>query len=418
MQQIKALVVLSLLVSVASYNICKAQQSKTGNKAGIATPVKTSPAAGKYELTAAFPDLSFERPVELQSPPDGTDRIFVLEQKGRIMVFPNKAEVKKAAVYLDIVDRVTSGGAGGELGLLGLAFHPDFKNNGYFYVYYTRKAPHLESAVSRFQVSKTNGNAADLNSEEVILTFSQPYDNHNGGKIAFGNDGYLYIGSGDGGTTKGDPHNNSQNKSALLGKILRIDVNKKASNWQYAIPDDNPFKGNKENFREEIYAYGMRNPWRFSFDKETGLLWAADVGQARYEEIDIIKNGGNYGWRLMEADKCYKPEDCNPAGLELPVYTYAHGGDTGISITGGYVCRDKNLPELNGKYIYGDFGTGYIWALTYDGTRVVSNEKLTQLQDRALSSFGEDSHNQLYALALATGKIYKISLAKSKTAKK
>ena len=414
----KVCIALSLCLILGGNNLSRAQQNKAAIKTGAATTVKPSTPAEKYELTAAFPGLKFERPVELQSPYDGTNRIFVLEQNGRIMAFPNKADAKKADVYLDLTDRVISGGAGGELGLLGLAFHPDFKNNGYFYVYYTRKAPNLESAVSRFRVSKTNPNAADLNSEEVILTFNQPYDNHNGGKIAFGPDGYLYIASGDGGTIKGDPHNNGQNKSSMLGKILRIDVNKTAGNKKYAIPADNPFNGNKEDFREEIFAYGMRNPWRFSFDKETGLLWAADVGQEKYEEIDIIKNGGNYGWRLMEADKCFKPEDCNPSGLELPIFTYAHGGETGISITGGYVCHDKNLPNLAGKYIYGDFGTGNIWALSYNGTKVVSNNKLTQLEDRALSSFGEDSQGQLYALALATGKIYRISLAKSRTAKK
>ncbi|WP_034256800.1 PQQ-dependent sugar dehydrogenase [Adhaeribacter aquaticus] len=413
----KALIALLLPLTLS---ICTTTTSFAQNKSAkkSAANAQSGQTNGNYNLLPAFPNLKFERPVELQSPTDGTNRIFVLEQKGRVRVFDNKSDVPSAGTFLDLTDRVKSGGAGGELGLLGLAFHPDFKNNGTFYLYYTRNAPHLESAVSRFQVSKTNPNVADPNSEEVILTFSQPYDNHNGGKIAFGNDGYLYIATGDGGTIKGDPHRNGQSKYTLLGKILRIDVNKTASNWKYAIPDDNPFKGNKQNYREEIYAYGMRNPWRFSFDKPTGLLWAADVGQEKYEEIDIIKNGGNYGWRLMEGDQPYKPINNDSTVVEAPIFTYQHGGDTGISITGGYVSRDKTFPELDGKYIYGDYGTGYIWALTYDGNKVVSNEKLTQLQDRALSSFGEDSQGRIYALALATGKIYKLGPAKTTSARK
>ena len=206
-------------------------------------------------------------------------------------------------MFLDIIKKVDSGG---EKGLLGLAFHPEFKSNGYFYVNYTRSSP-LETVISRFKISSANTQVADPSSRRNIATYSQPYSNHNGGKIAFGKDGYLYISAGDGGSG-GDPQNNGQDRKAFLGKILRIDVNKPTGNKRYGIPPDNPFKNNKSGYREEIYAYGLRNVWRFNFDYETGQLWAGDVGQNELEEIDIIEKGGNYGWRIMEADVCFKTQ--------------------------------------------------------------------------------------------------------------
>lgn len=361
--------------------------------------IRTAPT---YNLSPAFPALQFEMPVELTSPKNDPDRIFVVEQKGKIIVFPNNDGVAKSTTFLDITRKVDSGG---EKGLLGLAFHPDYKNNGYFFVNYTRSSP-LETVIARFRVSKSNPQLADAGSEEILLRYSQPYSNHNGGKIAFGNDGYLYISAGDGGSG-GDPQNNGQDRKAWLGKIHRIDVDKPSGNKLYGIPADNPFKNNKEGFREEIFAYGLRNAWRFSFDQETGILWAGDVGQNQIEEVDIVEKGGNYGWRVMEAAECFKSRNCDKENLILPIWSYPQGSNTGKSVTGGYVSRDKNLPGLIGKYIYGDFVSGNIWALTYAGKRAVKNELLAKLDD-GLSSFGEDGRKNWYVLAYGTGKIYRL----------
>lgn len=362
-------------------------------------PVST--VTGTYKLSPAFSNLSFNNLLELTSPNDNTDRIFVVSQKGIINVFPNQADVQNAKVFLDISGRVASGG---EKGLLGLAFHPGYKSNGYFYVNYTRGNP-LETVISRFKVSSSDPNVADPNSELILLTYSQPFDNHNGGKLAFGNDGFLYIAAGDGGSA-GDPGNRAQNKKELLGKILRIDVNNPSGNLNYAIPADNPYKGNTDGNREEIYAYGLRNPWRFSFDKQTGLLWVGDVGQGRVEEIDIIEKGGNYGWRMVEGNECYNSTGCDQTNFVSPIWSYQQGTSTGKSVTGGYVCRDNNLSNLKGKYIYGDYVSGNIWALTYSGKTAVKNELIANLQG-GLSSFGEDSNNNLYVLDYVSGKILK-----------
>lgn len=369
---------------------------------------KTQPApVEKYTAVLAFPGLpAFSSPVELTSPNDGTDRIFVVAQKGIIHTFANKADVNKASVFLDISAKVTSGG---EMGLLGLAFHPDYKNNGYFYVNYTRRNPSLQTVISRFKVSAANPNLADTKSEEILLTYAQPYSNHNGGKVAFGNDNFLYVSAGDGGSG-GDPQGNGQNKAALLGKILRIDINKAEGGKKYAIPADNPFKGNKQGFKEEIYAYGMRNAWRFNFDRTTGLLWAGDVGQNKIEEIDIIEKGGNYGWNIMEADECFRSGNCDKTGLILPIWQY--GRSLGTSITGGYVCRDKSLTGLTGKYIYGDYTTGNIWALSYSGKKAVNNDLIANVGSATLSSFGEDSKSNLYVLNHQNGRVYKLVAGK------
>jgi glucose/arabinose dehydrogenase len=273
-------------------------------------------------------------------------------------------------------------------------------------VNYTRPNP-LETVIARSRVSGANPDVADAASEQILLTYAQPYDNHNGGKVAFGNDGFLYIAAGDGGSG-GDPGNRAQNKKQLLGKILRIDVNNPAPNSKYGIPPDNPFAKNSEGYREEIYAYGMRNPWRFSFHRKTGTLWAGDVGQDKIEEIDIIERGGNYGWHIMEANECFNSSGCDKTGLTEPIWSYKQGDKTGHSITGGYVCEDENLPALKGRYIYGDYVSGNIWALTYSGKTAVKNELITTLQG-GLSSFGEDSKNNLYALAYGTGKVYRFT---------
>jgi len=356
-------------------------------------------------LQQAFPNLSFDQPLGFQHPGDGTDRIFVATQPGVVYVFNNSPSVTSAKVFLDLRDRVTSGG---ELGFLGLAFHPDYKNNGYFYVNYTTSNP-LRSVIARYTVSPTDPDAADKNSELILFQVNQPFANHNGGQLAFGPDGYLYIGLGDGGSA-GDPQNNAQNNAVLLGKLLRIDVNAPPGGGTYSIPRDNPFVGNTSGYREEIYAYGLRNPWRFSFDPATGRLWAADVGQDLWEEIDLIEKGKNYGWRIMEGNHCFDPPSgCNTAGLTPPIWEYGHNSEGGEAVIGGYVYRGAGVPELFGKYIYGDFVSGRIWALTYDGVNPPVNTLLLN-SGLEISSFGVDQHNELYVCAF-DGKIYKFTSA-------
>lgn len=356
---------------------------------------------GTYTAVSAFPNLSFTRPVDLQHAGDNTNRIFVVEQEGVISVFPNNASVESKKTFLDIKERVED--SGNEEGLLGLAFHPDYETNGYFYVNYTAEDPN-RTVISRFIVSAGDPDVANANSEYVILEFDQPFSNHNGGQISFGADGFLYIASGDGGSG-GDPDENGQNRSTLLGKILRIDVDHEEDGNRYAIPDDNPFANNSSGYREEIYAYGLRNPWRFSFDPANNRLWAGDVGQNAYEEIDIIEKGGNYGWDVMEGKHCFEPSSgCNTAGLKLPIWEYNR--DLGISITGGFVYRGPTLDELTGKYIYADFGSRRVWALNYSNMNNPLNTQLLQA-DFNISSFGVDQNNELYLCGF-DDKIYKL----------
>ncbi|TVM03394.1 MAG: glucose sorbosone dehydrogenase [Candidatus Brocadia sp. WS118] len=360
----------------------------------------------QYKLQEAFPHLSFDSPVDLQHAGDGTNRLFVVSQRGMVSVFENNPLAKSAQTFLDIRDRVI---AAGELGLLGLAFHPDYEQNGYFYVNYTAANP-LRSIIARYSVSEADPNAADNKSELILFHIRQPFPNHNGGQLAFGPDGYLYIALGDGGSA-GDPQNNGQNRSSFLGKILRIDVNATSGETFYGIPPDNPFAGNTKGFKEEIYAYGLRNPWRFSFDFATGWLWAGDVGQNSWEEIDIITKGENYGWRVMEGNHCYNPSPCNTTGLALPVWEYGHDNPGGCSITGGHVYRGKKLPELAGRYLYGDYCSGRIWALRYDGGNSVTNTLLLK-EDVNISSFGIDEDHEIFICDL-NGKIYELSTVTS-----
>ncbi len=358
---------------------------------------------GTYRTVVAFPNLSFNRPVDLQHPGDNSNRLFVLEQSGIISVFENRSDAAAIDVFLDIRQKVND--SGNEEGLLGLAFHPNYESNGYFYVNYTASGPR-RTVISRFKVSQ-NPLLADPSSEKVLLTYEQPYSNHNGGQISFGPDGYLYIATGDGGSG-GDPHGNGQNRSTLLGAILRIDVDKQEGGKLYAIPPDNPFHGNTSGYREEIYAYGLRNPWRFSFDSETKKLWAGDVGQNNYEEIDVIEKGGNYGWNIMEGKHCYKPSSgCNQSGLKPPIVEYSH--DQGISVTGGFVYRGAELPELVGRYIYADYGSGRVWAISANNLSNPMNTELMKV-DFNISSFGVDKANELYICAF-DGKIHRIQRA-------
>ncbi|MFZ0391143.1 MAG: PQQ-dependent sugar dehydrogenase [Calditrichia bacterium] len=354
----------------------------------------------QYSLQNAFPNLSFSQPLELQHPGDGTDRLFVVEKTGRIQVFLNDSSTTHKQLFLDISSRVNSSGS--EEGLLGLAFHPQYQSNGYFYVDYTASNPR-RSVISRFTVSTANPDSADENSELVLLEVNQPYSNHNGGKIAFGPDNYLYISLGDGGSA-GDPDGNGQNPNTLLGSILRIDVDNPAGSLNYGIPPDNPFV-NSTGGRDEVFAYGLRNPWRFSFDPATGMLWAGDVGQSQWEEVDIIQNGGNYGWNVMEGFHCYGSSSCDTTGLTLPVREYGHNSSGGISITGGYVYRGSRVPQLQGKYVYGDYGSGRLWALTLQPGQDTSNVLLLN-SSLNISSFGIDEENELYLTAF-NGNIYR-----------
>ena len=355
----------------------------------------------QFNLQQAFPNLTFSSPVDMQYAPDGTDRLFVLEQSGIIKVFENNGNTTTVKTFLDITDRVTSGG---ETGLLGLAFHPDYANNGYFYVDYTTPSP-LRTHVSRFQVT-SNPDSADKSSELVLLEVNQPFSNHNGGRVSFGPDGYLYIGLGDGGSG-GDPNDNAQNKTVLLGKILRIDVDNPAPPLNYGIPPDNPFAGNTQGWREEIYSFGLRNPWRFSFDPVTNWLWCGDVGQNAWEEIDTITSGGNYGWRCYEGNHEYNMTGCTGTDYLFPIWEYSHSGGN-CSITGGFIYRGMRRPELTGNYIYADYCSAKVWDLDYSGVNLTNN--LVNTASASVLSFGVDMNNELYILC-SNGKIYEFQPA-------
>ncbi|HCV43518.1 MAG TPA: glucose sorbosone dehydrogenase, partial [Bacteroidetes bacterium] len=372
--------------------------------------VFTSPAKAQYSWQSAFPNLpTFSSPIELVHAYDGTNRLFVAQQRGIIYVFDNNPAVSIRKEFLNISDSVSSSGS--EVGLLGLAFHPNYRTNGYFYVDHTNTVGgQLRSYIARYQVSPANPDSAIKSSRRVLLTVDQPYSNHNGGKIAFGADGYLYIALGDGGSGN-DPENRAQNRSLLLGKILRINVDSAAGNNNYVIPPTNPFYGNTQGYKEEIFAYGVRNPWRFSFDPVTHNLWVGDVGQDTREEVDIVVNGGNYGWRLMEGFICnptVNPTCQDTAGLLRPVWDYPNAG-ADISITGGYVYRGSAIPSLYGKYIFADYGSGKTWALTYDGINPTFSTLMTD-EAYSISSFGVDTSYEVYLCSYSTsGRIYKLT---------
>jgi len=348
----------------------------------------------KFKIINAFPGISFTRPVDFQFAADGSNRIYIVEQQGVIYSFENSRSVKEKSLFLDIRDRVDD--SGNEEGLLGLAFHPDFASNGYFFVDYTAAEPR-RTVIARYSTDRQNPLSR---TGEIILQIPQPFSNHNGGQLAFGEDGYLYIALGDGGSA-GDPENNGQNLRTLLGSILRIDVNQPSSGRKYSIPPDNPFTGNTQGYCEEIFAYGLRNPWRFSFDPITKLIWTGDVGQNKYEEIDIIVKGGNYGWNIREGFHSFQ-EGSLPGSVKLidPVFEYDHS--VGQSITGGFVYRGSKLPALQGKYIYADFVQGQIWALTYQDKARVSNQLLLDT-NLNISSFGIDREGELYLCAFDGG---------------
>ena len=352
------------------------------------------------DVSPAFPSLSFERLTNLAQPAGEDSLLFVTEQRGLIHAFVNDPDVGESFISLDITDRVST--RGNEEGLLGLAFDPNYSENGRFYVYYSASNPR-RSVLSRFQTQTDNPARADANSEVVIMEIPQPYSNHNGGQLAFGPDGHLYVGLGDGGSS-GDPRLNSQDLGTLLGSVLRIDVSRETNQPGYAIPSDNPFSG-VDGAREEIWAYGLRNPWRFSFDRETGDLWLGDVGQNKWEEVDLIEKGGNYGWNVMEGAHCFRPRTgCDETDLEAPVLEYS--SDEGCSVIGGYVYRGNRLPSLWGAYVYADYCSGSIWALRQENGSVTEQRLIAHL-DGNITSFGEDAEGNLYLLTQGSG-IYEL----------
>ena len=368
----------------------------------------------------------FTKPVYVCQPPGDNDRLFVLEQKGIIKIIKNGMTVRKP--YADLRNKVHNPiTPGDERGLLGLAFHANYQNNGFVYINYSDKNDH--TIVSRFRVA-SDPDRLDTKSEKVLIKLKQPFSNHNGGHMEFGPDGYLYISVGDGGQW-GDPYNNAQNLGNLFGKILRIDVD---TGDPYAIPDDNPFINN-EDAKDEIWLYGLRNVWRFSFDWGKGDVYLGDVGQDLWEEIDFVAaenaGGQNFGWRVMEGNHCYNPkEDCEPTG-ELPIFEYPNDANymkiltgmdepnvDGCSVTGGYVYRGSAISELQGTYFFADYCSGNIW------TFKEKNGKATEFQNRTeeislggggftnyISSFGEDNNGELYIVDY-NGIIFKLTASK------
>ena len=355
-----------------------------------------------------FPEMSWEgfegadengrlttlRPMVLTHAGDGSHRNFVATQRGTIFVFPNDPGTKQAMLFMDISDRVQDWRKDNEEGLLGFAMHPDYKTNGLLYVYYSSSTEPRMSIVSRFKVSDADPNKADPASEQIVMKIPQPFSNHNGGSIAFGHDGCLYIALGDGGG-RNDPLGHGQNLGTWMGSMLRIDVNHQQDGKNYAVPADNPFL-KREGALPEIYAYGFRNIWRLSVDRKTGALWAADVGQDFWEEVNIVKAGGNYGWSIREASYPFNNKSVASVDAPIdPIWEYDH--QLGKSITGGFVYRGSRLPELQGMYVYADFISGRIWALTYDE----SQGKVTQNMGIATTgfpvlAFGEDEAGELY----------------------
>jgi glucose/arabinose dehydrogenase len=398
----------SSLAPASTPPVATVSPSPTTSSSQTPTPAETAlgpqPSTGCGDMPAfslvasGFGDLTF-----VTNAGDGSGLLYVVEQGGRISSLSGCQSGPSGTPWLDISDRV---GSGGERGLLGLAFHPEFESNGRFFVDYTDLEGN--SVISEF--SAASGGTVDSSAERLLLGVDQPFANHNGGMLAFGPDGYLYVGLGDGGSG-GDPMGNGQNLGTLLGKILRIDVD---SGDPYGIPTDNPFQpGNDQGARPEIWDWGVRNPWRFSFDRESGGLFIGDVGQNQTEEIDVEPagdGGRNYGWNVMEGDHCYTAATCGQDGLTVPVATYSH--DDGCSVTGGYVYRGTRYPSLVGQYFYADLCSGTVWS--FDADAALAGEPVTPQVfghvDFAPSSFGEDESGELYIVD-HEGSIYSLGLS-------
>jgi glucose/arabinose dehydrogenase len=388
-----------------------------GEQAPPSPPEEASPGATGTEEPTEVPAERFRprrvrlslRPVVggLDSPllvthaGDGSGRLFVVERGGHVHVVRRGRVLPEP--FLDLSGQVTSSGGLGEQGLLGLAFHPEYARNGRLFVNYTDRSG--DTVVAEYRVSRQDPNRANPGSARNVLQVDQPFRNHNGGNVIFGPDGYLYVGMGDGGSG-GDPNGNGQRLDTLLGKLLRIDVDGRRP---YGIPPDNPFRG-RESARPEIWGYGLRNPWRFSFDEEAGRLWIGDVGQGSREEIDRVRagrGGVNYGWNIMEGDLCFQPpQGCDASGLVRPISVYPTG--IGCAVVGGFVYRGSRFPVLRGGYLFGDTCNGMIWGLRADGP---SPQRPVPLLDTGhiLSSFGVDEAGELYVTDLEGGAVYRVA---------
>lgn len=365
-------------------------------------------AAPRIKITPTFEKQNIKLPVALAIPPDGSDRLFLVQQFGKITILPKDRSSSEEITFLDVTDRPLIDQQFEE-GLLGLAFHPNYAKNRKFYIYYSLQDP-KHTRVSEMQTSTDDPNKADLSTERVLLEVPQPFWNHNSGNILFGPDGYLYISIGDGGKAN-DPQRFSQNTFVYNGKILRIDVDARAGNRPYGLPDDNPFL-NKPGHHPEIFALGLRNPWGLSFHPETNQLWAADVGQGAYEEINIITNGGNYGWSFAEATHPANARDDQPSKDLVfidPIHEYSR--EDGISITGGLHYRGTAVPALQGKYLFGDWGFGNIWALDHKNGKTTNSKIFTRPKKQEKfrpTAFVEDAKGELLILS-HDHKIYTIA---------
>lgn len=377
---------------------------------------QADPSIPDVGFEVAFEHLKFERCVAIAAPPDGTDRLFVVEQPGRVRWFENRPDAAEAVLALDLSAKVLS--SGNEEGLLGLAFHPGFRTNHQLFMQYSfpklgpqrQRDPNTRNIIARFEMDPDHRKILP-ESERIILEIKQPYENHNGGVLQFGPDGYLYIGKGDGGSAN-DPHGNGQNLGTFLGKFLRIDVDHPEGGKAYGIPKDNPFVG-KEGALPEIWCYGIRNPWGYHFDRKTGLLWSSDVGQDKWEEVNIIRKGGNYGWSVREGKHEFKGGSAGP--FEEPIVEHGHAKpnttDGMNSLTGGCVYRGTRLAQLAGLYLYGDYVTGNMWALRWDGEKVVSQKRLFEFKQKQITTFGEDRDGDVYWSTFTDGRLYRFKPA-------
>jgi glucose/arabinose dehydrogenase len=373
--------------------------ASAANRAAVGFSATSVPVVGNITLALQDVAMGLTAPLYVTAP-SGDPRLFIVEQPGRIRIVKNGTLLPTP--FLDLTDKVSYGG---EQGLLSVAFDPQYAQNGWFYVDYTNTSG--DTRVERYTVSSGDPDVADTASHLTILGVAQPYDNHNGGLLLFGPDSMLYIGLGDGGSG-GDPQNRAQNLDSLLGKILRVDVRGASGAQPYSIPANNPFVGIGTH-RGEIWAYGLRNPWRYSFDRATGRLYIGDVGQDVEEEVDIEPAGAaglNYGWNVTEGRRCYQGAGCDSTGFSMPRLVYDHGS-TNCAITGGFVYRGSAIPEMVGRYFYSDYCAGWLRTFYFDGTTVSEQQDWNITSVGSITSFGEDAAGELY-MTSANGHVYRV----------